>query len=128
MWRGRIDAWHASGESLTDYCRGKEFTRSAVDYWLKRLGIPREPPQSPKPPERAVRLARVVRAPAKPSPSRRDVVAPTKLDSTEAPVGVASPLVVEILAIRVHVPNDVEGSCLDSVLGSLARTWKAGPA
>lgn len=39
-WRGLIEEWQASGIDLTEFCRERRITPSALRWWRWRLGIP----------------------------------------------------------------------------------------
>lgn len=43
MWQGRVLEWRASGQRLAEFCRSKEYTASALGYWV-RLGTSCRPP------------------------------------------------------------------------------------
>lgn len=37
FWRGTIDAWKRSGQSVNAFCRGRQLTRSNFDRWRRIL-------------------------------------------------------------------------------------------
>lgn len=112
IWEPRVRAWRASGESVTEFCRGKEFTASAMRYWISRFGSQEAKSEPP------VRLARVVRA----SPAERPVDVAVK---AERQVGTGL-FVIELGGLRVHVPSDIEVSRLEGVLVAIGRAGRGG--
>ena len=128
IWEARVRAWQASGEGLTDFCRGKEFTASAMRYWIPRSQVeaPKAPvapkpkkPKAPKP-RTSVRLARVVRSAARvESPSTP--VRPNAGTNAEV-------FVIELGSLRVHVPSDIGTSRLEDVLVAIGRAGRSGAA
>lgn len=73
----RVREWHASGSSMSEFSRGKEFTAAGLSYWVRRLSAESTP--APK----SVKLARVV---------RKDVAARTARTSVDAGRVPAAPL------------------------------------
>jgi hypothetical protein len=122
IWGARVRAWQASGKSLSEFSRDKEFTASGLSYWVRRLGAGLPTPTAAKP----VRLARVVRT------GRTERSGPTRADrqsvqraSVSAPTGY---VVIEAGALRVHVPEQLEMARLEAVLTAVGRMSQAGAA
>ena len=42
-WENHLRAWEKSGLSKAEYCRQKNISYHAFNYWKKRLSIPRSP-------------------------------------------------------------------------------------
>jgi hypothetical protein len=115
LWGARVRDWRASGKSMSEFSRGKDFTAAGLSYWVRQLG------SEAAPPAKSLRLARVVRAhvgrhsePALPDASR----------TSSASRG----LVVEAGALRVHVSEMLDGARLEAVLIAVGRAAKAGGA
>lgn len=118
IWAERVRAWRASGKSMSDFSRGKEFTASGLAYWIKRLGSPADPKPESEPKPR-VRMARVVRS-SEPKPEATTVVKVGREPAWDGSV------VVEVLAMRAVVPAGLVGAQLDAVVASLTRGWGGG--
>ena len=115
VWQERVREWRASGQGPADYCRGKGFTRSALGYWVKKLGEA-EPVRSAK----THRIARVVR-----SRGRSD--APRRAADAESGASANALFVIEAGSVKVHVPSTLDVERLESVLIAVARaTTKDG--
>lgn len=114
MWSGRIREWRASGVSMSEFSRGKDFTAAGLSYWVRRLARESSPSGSTKP----VRLARVVRTQRE--GSRQRPAEPSRAESA------TRYLVIEAGALRVHVPELLERSHLEAVLVAVGRAAKAG--
>ncbi len=112
MWSERVHAWRASGVSMNEFCRGKEYSASNLSYWGRRLAS-----ESPAP--KSVRLARVVRSRAEASQGAT---------VSKSPSSGAEPrtLLVEAGGLRVHVPEAGDGARLEAVLFAVVRAVKAG--
>lgn len=117
VWQERVREWRASGQGPADYCRGKGFTRSALGYWVKKLGEA-EAVRTAKTP----RIARVVR-------SRGRSESPLRAPGGESEASATTSIVIEAGSVKVHVPSTLDVERLESVLIALARaTTKAGAA
>jgi hypothetical protein len=112
MWSGRVREWRASGVSMSEFSRGKDFTAAGLSYWVRRLATESAP--SPK----RVRLARVVR-------TQREVGSRQKPDTSRSESATRY-LVIEAGALRVHVPELLERTQLEALLVSVGRAAKAG--
>ena len=126
VWRGRVEAWRASGQGPADYCRGKGFTPSALGYWVKKFAREEATATSLKAP----RIARVVRAPRREggppiTPTIKPAPAPA---APAAPTASESSVVIEIGAVRVQVGGGVDGERLEAVLVAVARAAARGGA
>lgn len=94
-WSKRIEAWRESGESASDFCRGREYSAKSLQWWswhLNRSGAPSSTIS------RRVALARVVRKPA-----------PVHASG-------ASTIVVHVGAARVEVGTSADRTALATVL------------
>ncbi len=109
IWDARVRSWQASGKSLSEFSRDREFTASGLSYWVRRLGAREPAPRSAK----SVRLARVVRTERTDLPSVASAPAPTAC------------LVVEAGPLRVQVPGDIEVVRLQAVLMAIGCASKA---
>lgn len=116
VWQERVREWRASGQGPADYCRGKGFTRSALGYWVKKLGEA-EPVRSTKTP----RIARVVR-------SRGRSEAPRRAPGADSGASETASIVIETGSVKVHVPSTLDVERLESVLIALARAATKGGA
>jgi hypothetical protein len=112
IWSARVQQWRASGVSMNEFSRGKEYTASNLSYWARQLA------SESSPPPKSVRLARVVRSP-------RDASAAPKAEITRHAAEPRS-LVIECGLLRVHVPDAADGVRLETILVAVARAAKAG--
>ena len=65
-WRGILDAWKRSGQSINAFCRDRKLTRSNFDRWRRILDRhPQEPPRGEEssPPSSAFVPLRIVAEP-----------------------------------------------------------------
>jgi hypothetical protein len=115
LWKARVKDWRASGQSMSEFSRGKEFTAAGLSYWVRRLA------SEAAPPAKSLRLARVVRTHG----GTRSEPAPPDASRTGS---AASWLVVEAGALRVHVSELLDGARLEAVLNAVVRAAKAGGA
>jgi hypothetical protein len=113
LWSARVRDWRASGKSMAEFSRGKEFTAAGLSYWARRLASDAAP--SAKSP----RLARVVRA------HRSGCAEPTSA-ATSRTGSAASWLVIEAGALRVHISELLDSARLETVLIAVGRAAKAG--
>ena len=117
VWSARVREWRTSGKSLSEFCRGREFSAQGLGYWVKRV----EASEPSAPGTKSVRLARVVRT--------RDGA---PVEQTSPVTGLRSAatqcLVIEAGALRLHVPESVECTRLEAVLIAVGRATKAGGA
>ena len=92
-------SWRASGLTSTEFCKGRGYARSSLLWWSSRLRGKR----SNKPKAGAIRLARVIRAPAATAP--------------------AAAVLIEVDGARIAVGRDVHVETLRAVFDALrART------
>lgn len=127
-WARRVAAWRASGMSSTAFCIGRGFTAGGLRHWAHRFRKQEtESRRSPTPP---VRLARLVRSPATPSPA-----SPKPVGASQGPQGEASPgaakahaqsLLLETQGVRIGVPPGFDPATLASVLDVLDRRGTPG--
>lgn len=61
FWRGTIDAWRRSGQTINAFCRARKLTRSNFDRWRRILAA--EPGESSPAPSPAFVPVRVVAEP-----------------------------------------------------------------
>lgn len=115
LWKSRVKDWRASGQSMSEFSRGKEFTAAGLSYWVRRLASEAAPPSKP------LRLARVVRA-------HRSARSEPSSPATSHAGSAAAWLVVEAGALRVHVSELLDGARLEAVLIAVGRAAKAGAA
>jgi hypothetical protein len=66
MWRGRVEAWRASGTTAEAFAAEHDFPVGTLRSWSSRLGREQKRPSIP-----VIRLARVVPQPASPVPEPR---------------------------------------------------------
>ena len=57
MWRSRVAAWRASGQTATVFATGQDFTVSALRWWSSRFARETRPAEAAP----TIRLARVER-------------------------------------------------------------------
>ena len=98
-WAARVAEWRASGTKANEFAEGRSFRGSTLTHWASRLrhGALKRPPQ------KAVRLARVVR-------------------SAIVAVPVAAPsrgMTVEVGVVRVVVQRGFDGALLREVIAAL---------
>lgn len=115
LWSARVREWRASGKSMSEFSRGKEFTAAGLSYWVTKLA------SEAVPSAKSLRLARVV---------RRDGSAPAEPASPDTSrTGSAAPwLVIEAGALRVQVSERLDGGRLEAVLIAVGRAAKVGGA
>src|SRR5882757_6409698 len=95
MWRSRVAAWRASGQTATVFATGQDFTVSALRWWSSRFACEaRSPVTTP-----TIRLARVERA-------------------VDAEVAVPRPnrMVIELRDIRARLAIDGPSTARHSLL------------
>jgi transposase len=112
LWSERVHAWRASGVSMNEFCRGKEYSASNLSYWGRRLA-------SHSPALKSVRLARVLRS--RPEASQGAATSKNPHCAAEP-----RPLLVEAGGLRVHVPGQEDGARLEALLVAVVRAVKAG--
>ena len=126
-WARRVTEWRSSGLTSTAYCEGKPFTAGGLRHWAHRVGKE----QQRKAGEPAVRIGRVVRAPAPASPvsaagspAGREAAAAGEQAAAPgervASAPVSEALVVELGAARVMVRPGFNQATLAAVLEVLA--------
>lgn len=103
-WAERVEEWRASGLSAEEYCRGRGLSAGTLYRWSSRL---RRSGEAARGPGEAVRLARVVRTPARQQVARAH--------SGGSPAAV----VVEVEGARVVVAPGVEAGTVEVVLKAL---------
>lgn len=108
-----MQEWRASGVSMSEFSRSKEYAASNLSYWARRLASESTAPKS-------VRMARVVRSRPEASPP-----APT-VKGLHHPAPETRGLVVESGALRVRVPDTLDVARLEAVLLAVTRAVKAG--
>jgi hypothetical protein len=115
LWGARVRDWRASGKSMSEFSRGKEFTVAGLGYWVKRLA------SDAAPSAKSLRLARVVR-------TQRSARAEPASPDRSRTVSAAPWLVIEAGALRVHVTELLDGERLEAVLIAVGRAAKVGGA
>jgi len=104
LWAKRVSEWKASGQSLSTFVAGREFSASALRYWSRRLEETRAR-EKPKP--RAVRLARLVRVDSEPIAAGREMV-------------------IEIGRFRLRVGDELDRETLRAVVEVLSEIETSG--
>lgn len=100
-WAKRVEAWRASGQRASEFCKGREYSAKRLQWWswhLGRKGV-RGSLSS-----HAVTLARVVRKP----------------DWERAPNAAA--IMVHVGAVRVDVTSGADRAALATVLDVLTSS------
>jgi hypothetical protein len=115
LWKARVKDWRASGQPMSEFSRGKEFTAAGLSYWVRRLASEAGPSAKP------LRLARVVRTHG----GTHSEAAPP--DASRTSLG-AGGLVIEAGALRIHMTELLDGARLEAVLIAVGRAAKAGGA
>jgi hypothetical protein len=116
LWGVRVRDWRASGKSMSEFSRGKEFTVAGLSYWVKRFA------SDAAPSAKSLRLVRVVRT------QRRSARAEPALPDTPRTVTAGPWLVIEAGDLRVHVTERLDGGRLEAVLIAVGRAAKVGGA
>jgi len=98
-WTARVEAWRASGQSVAEFCEGKEYAANTLRYWSSLLRRRLAGTESVSMRAGEVRIARVVR--------------------TGAETGSETPIVVELGGARVHVRRGFDAEVLRQVMGIL---------
>ena len=119
MWRSRVEQWRASGQRLADFCRDKDYAASGLGYWVRRLDSEGSKRGSKA---REVSLVRVVRTG---QGSRGSALSAGGSPSVSPGNDM---VMIEVGAVRVQVPARLEGKVLESVLGAVVRSARAGAA
>jgi hypothetical protein len=99
IWAKRVAEWRASGSTAREFCEGRDYKPSTLQWWSYRL---RKLARRHEPPKRAVSLARVV--------VRRGV----------PPAVTAPTVVIDVDGTRVFVAHGVDHETLGVVLDVLA--------
>jgi hypothetical protein len=99
-WTKRVEAWHASGLSATEFSDGRGFAPATLRWWSSRLGRAR----SGRAP---IALARVVTRPSREG-------------------GGAGTIVVEVADALLRVPSGVAREDLMTVLDALEARARGG--
>lgn len=42
-WAARVAAWRTSGQTVLEFCKGREFSPGGLRYWSSRLGRAEQP-------------------------------------------------------------------------------------
>ena len=117
IWEKRVSEWRASGLTSSAYSEGKSFTAGGLRHWAHRVRQQR----GRKAGEAAVRIGRVVRAPAPACLAERPA-GPEVVGAGERVTSAAASeaLVVELGAARVMVRPGFNQATLAAVLEVLA--------
>jgi hypothetical protein len=103
-WRKRVAEWRASGLTAQDFAADRDFAPSTLTWWARRL--------SKELGATSLRVARVVRGRA----------------SSAVEAGGQTPrgkMVVELGVSRVHVPDGVDATTLETVLALLGAPGRS---
>ena len=118
LWKRRVDEWRASGLTSTKFCAGRDFTAGGLRHWAHRLRKLAERRAGPG--AEAIRLAKVMRAPAE-SPVPVPVIAP--LPMTKA---AERPLELVVAGGRIAVASGFCAARLRAVLDVLEERAQKG--
>lgn len=102
VWRQRVRAWRASGETAAQFAEGKGFAEATLRWWAWKLRGKVAPPAPAEP----IALLRVVRS--------GDAGSPAELPRR------ASPIEIELGRARVSVGAGADRGALRDVLEVLA--------
>lgn len=107
-WEKRVAAWQASGKTVEEFCKGREFSARNLKWWswhLERKG-------ALAPRARAVKLARVVRK--------------SERERSVSSANASSAIVVHVGTARVEVGAAVDRRALGAVLDTLLASSAGG--
>lgn len=105
IWKQRVQAWKASGQSALAFSRGRGFAASDLRRWGDVLS------QTAEPAAASVRMARVVVTAAPSAPDRRGIE-----PRHGAP---AAPLLLELGGARVTIPHGFDVGSLRALVAIL---------
>ncbi len=106
-WAERVELWRASGETAARWSAERGYAAATLLWWSSRL---RQRVVEPRPATPRVTLARVV--------VRRGV---DEGPDGRAPRFSREPIVVEVGAARVAVPQGSDAASVDAVIAALVR-------
>jgi hypothetical protein len=98
-WRGRVREWKASGRTLAEFTKGREFTAATLRWWAYKLG------------------AEAKKSSAGPTSTPPITLLPVR--RTTAPSG---GIVLELGAVRLRVEHGFDARLLREVLATLEGT------
>ena len=100
-WRQEIDAWRASGKTLSVWARERSLSRDALNYWKDKLPALAAPGGKPN------RLSLI--------PVRMESTRPNTIPPASEPVAI----IVDVGPCRIHVRPGFDLAHLQAVVGAL---------
>jgi transposase-like protein len=108
LWAERVAEWQASGVSVYRFAQDRDFSRSQLYCWIRKLREDQEP--SPATPE--IRFARVATAP----PLAVEEQAPGNAAVDDTASAASPPVLVDVGHARVTVPAGASRALFEMVL------------